>query len=367
MTSGGQVTTGQSPLDFAVSLVASERGIYVKRPCSCAETPMNSGSYPDSVVMGWFKLNGCSDTVYYRVSVVSHLSSRSNSSPGSEWSGVYTQTVSAGQYRHFYTRSVHLDPVDCQTTGLHLPSSVEYSRTLSASDKLKAVSSALMAALGLSVWKWTSAPIAAGGGDYGGAGAASGWIDPPHALIDQVTQAPLAEASPVPRLPQNGSAPEPSSITVGDLFAAWPTGQADPGAFEFSNEVKFPGETGYTPPAGPDPEEPEEPEEPVEPGQGEWDWTKFLPSSPNLNLPTLPELSFPTMTDFMPPVLAGATVTAVCVDPVLAFNMPTGAAAQTPISLALPFCAPIDALSPIVSSTTVAGASITAIKKFLEI
>lgn len=189
---------------------------------------MNTGSYPDTVTMGFYKLNGCSDTIYYRASVVSTVAARSNSSPGAEWSGVYTQTISAGQYRHFYTRAVHVDPVGCQTEGLYLPSTVEYSRSLSSADKLKTVSAALMSALGLSAWKWTSAPISGGGGDYGGAGAAAGWFDPPQVLVDEVTQAPLAAASPVAPFNYFGSAPEPSPITVSDLFASWPTGQALP-------------------------------------------------------------------------------------------------------------------------------------------
>lgn len=359
------LATGQSPLDFAVTLAAGQVGIYVKKPCSCAETPMNMGSYPDTVTMGFYKLNGCSDTIYYRASVVSTVAARSNSSPGPEWSGVYTQTLSGGQYRHFYTRAVHVDPVGCQTEGLHLPSTVEYSRSLSSADKLKTVSAALMSALGLSAWKWTSAPITAGGGDYGGAGAASGWFDPPQALIDEVTKAPLAAASPVAPLNYFGSAAEPSPITVSDLFASWPTGQADPGQFQFSDEVRFPGESGYQPPEGP---EPEEPEEPTEPEAGEWDWTKFLPNSPNFNLPSLPDLSFPALTDFAPPSLGGPALSASCADPSLTFSMLTGAGASTaPHTLSLPLCSMVDAVAPVAASTSIIAASIHSIKKFMEL
>ncbi len=351
--------TGNSPLDPLMNLTFGESGMYVKYPCACGDVPLQSGSYPDSVTMGYYKQSTCTNTVYYRIAVVTNSSTTSSGRPDANWSWGHTQNLGGGQYRHFYTRSIVMEPQTCASQSLHLPGNTDWGKTLSETDKLKALSGAALDALGLSAWSWTADPALGGGGGFGGGGAGGSWVDPPQALKDQVTQAPLNDAAIVSPLPYTGTDPDPTPPTVGQMLDTWPT-QGDPGPVEYPSSVKFPEDDGYVAPGDGGTEEP-----PTE-GEGD-DWTSWLPSAPNFGLPGLPDLGFPEMVDWSPSALTGPSFATSCVNPAVAFTFDVGAYGSYPINLALPACEYLMPLGTYIKPAVIAGASIVAAKKVLDL
>jgi len=387
------LVTGTNPLDLLLDLSGAGSdgsSVSVSVPCSCSDVPTLSGSYPDTVTMGWSKASNCSTSITYRVKVVASSEtsaspgSTSANSPGAGWNWAHTSSRGGGVYWHFYSKNVPLPSTQgCGTQYLEIPGNVDLSSSLSASDKLKVASGAAIDAIAASVYELLDSfhdgsrnpadaygGFAGGGGGFGGGGAGGSWVDAEPLVSDAVAVGAAATPSQetiIPPLPQTGTETDDPPPTVGDFFETWDPAP-DPGNFEFPPEVLFPEDPDYPDPE-PTPTPTPTPTDPAEPGEG-WDWTSWLPDVPDFGLPSLPSLTAPELLDWAPGALSASTITVACVDPDIVIGLPDFFAsfgAPTSISQTLAACQFADAVAPIVSTGTVAGATIISAKKVLEL
>lgn len=383
------LVTGTNPLDLLLDLTGAGGSegpaVSVKVPCSCSEvSQVNSGSYPDNVPMGWSKPSNCSNTIVYRAVVSSTNSSNSASRPAG-WNWAHTQTIpgvgGANTYRHFYTRTVTLPTTgNCGTDYLPIPGNVDLASSLSAADKLKVAAGAAMDALAASFYELVDSftdgsrdpanpygGFGGGGGGFGGGGAGGSWVEA-EPLVADAAEAGAAATPPqdafIPPLPYTGTETDDPPPTIGDFFESWDPAP-DPGNFEYPPEVLFPEDPGYE---DPDPTPTPTPTPTDPPGDGEgWDWTSWLPDVPDFNLPGLPSLEAPDLLDWAPGALQPSTVSVACVDPSIAFDLPSFFGASSAVNMTFPACQFANAAAPIVSTGTIAGASILSIKKVMDL
>lgn len=375
------MVTGTNPLDLLLNLsgAGTDKGVSLAVPCSCNDSrvALNSGTYPDTITMGWVKTSSCSTQISYRISLVDGVSSTSPANHGLEsgWSWSYTQNLGNGSYRHFYTKAVTIPTTAyCGSEFLTVPGNAELDRSLSNADKAKVLANSALDAMGVSLWDavdktvqankngttWTGGGFTGGGGGSTGGGGATGyWDDPAPAKAKANTkgaETPRTQDGFIGPLPTKGTLDDLPNPTVGESASPW-TPQGDPGNFSFPPEVKFPDDspTG-TPTPTPTPTPGATPT-PIPTGEGS-DWTKWLPSLPTLGLPSLPDMSLPEMATLAAPTVAAPTFAATCVDPGFSFQYPTwtgGGIGWGNATLNFPMCNLVAAAGVIMKPILVGG------------
>lgn len=377
------LVTGTNPLDMLLNLTGAgtDKGVALSTPCSCNDSrvQLNSGSYPDTVTMGWVKNSSCTTQISYRISLVDSISTTSPAAHGLEsgWAWAHTQNLANSSYRHFYTKTVNIPTsAYCGTEFLTVPGQAEMDRSLSNADKAKVLANSALDAMGISLWDavdkarqqpdttWTGGGFTGGGGgSFGGGGATGYWDDPAPAKQKANTkgaESPRTQDGFIKPLPVKGTLDDLPNPTFGDAGSPW-TGAADPGNFAFPPEVKFPDDTPTgtpTPTPTPTPgSTPTPTPTPTPSGEGS-DWTKWLPSMPTLGLPSLPDMSLPEMATLAAPTIAAPTFSATCVNPGFSFQYPTwtgGGIGWGNATLAFPMCDLVAAAGVIMKPLMVGG------------
>lgn len=366
------LATGQNPLDPLLNLALGDsttNGLTLSVPCDCTAMPLNGGSYPDTIVMGWFKTaNTCNSLVGYRVATIGSTSTGSdpaNGRPDSSWTPAYAQNLGNGQWRHFFTKT-GISTANCSTDKINLSGLTDIDRTLSTTDKAKLLAQNALDALGISLWtgvgkgaSWTGGGFTGGGGgSFGGGGASgSGWTDPAPAATKAKNTALTGQV--IEPLTKKGTADDAPTPTVKEAYDPW-TPTADPGLVEYPPDVPFaddpPPTPTPTPTSSPTPTPTGTPT-PTPTGAATplaVDWGP-APTTPD---PAAPEAMSWTPTPFTAPSAPGA-----CGGLPYNFSSVLGPGTQGVINP----CPVLDAARPVVRPVAIAGWTFFAFTKLLDL